>query len=150
MAKITDKKSIMHKRAPDYPGALGQALGSNQGSQDIKQVPGLAGAVVPDGFKHYPKCDCYMPPSHYPRPTLELAELEMLSEREAREELLRSSQLICQQRIFFRIKELLMQTKYQDQINLLKKQLNSNSTLWDQLAEAEKRERVLKQELLYT
>jgi len=41
-------------------------------------------------------------------------------------------------------------TKYQNEINNLKKQLNSNGTLWEQLAESEKRERVMKQELLYT
>ena len=40
--------------------------------------------------------------------------------------------------------------KYQDQINLLKKQLNNNSYLWDQMAETEKREKILKQELLFT
>jgi len=28
--------------------------------------------------------------------------------------------------------------------------MNSNATIWEQLQEAEKRERVLKQELLYT
>ena len=40
--------------------------------------------------------------------------------------------------------------KYQDQINLLKKQLNNNSYLWDQMAESEKREKIFKQELLFT
>ncbi len=43
-----------------------------------------------------------------------------------------------------------MMKKYQDKINLLEKQLTNNSYLWDQLAESQKRERVLKQELLYT
>jgi len=43
-----------------------------------------------------------------------------------------------------------MMKKYQDKINLLEKQLTNNSHLWDQLAESQKRERVLKQELLYT
>ena len=33
---------------------------------------------------------------------------------------------------------------------MLKKGLNSNATIWEQLSESEKRERVLKQELLYT
>ena len=43
-----------------------------------------------------------------------------------------------------------MQQKYQNKINLMKKQLSNNSYLWDQMAEAEKREKVLKQELLFT
>lgn len=40
--------------------------------------------------------------------------------------------------------------KYQKEINKLKTQLNSNASLWHQLAESEKRELVLKQELLLT
>jgi hypothetical protein len=91
----------------------------------------MLGAVVPHGFKHYPTCSCYQPNPNYPRPTLELAEMEMLSEREAREELLKMGQLLRMQRVLYRTKEMLMKTKYQDQINLLKKQLTSNSTLWD-------------------
>ena len=43
-----------------------------------------------------------------------------------------------------------MKTKYQDQINKMKRDMNSNATIWEQLQEAEKRERVLKQELLFT
>jgi len=74
----------------------------------------------------------------------------MLTEREAREELVKCCNLINSQRVFYRIKELLMMTKYQNEINNLKKQLNSNGSLWEQLAESEKRERVMKQELLYT
>lgn len=68
----------------------------------------------------------------------------MLSEREAREELLRVSTLLNQQRIFNRIKEMHLRTKYQAEINMLKKHLNHNAKDWDQLAESEKRERVLK------
>ena len=33
---------------------------------------------------------------------------------------------------------------------MLKKQVSNNSYLWDQMAEAEKREKILKQELLFT
>ena len=68
----------------------------------------------------------------------------MLTEREAREELVKCCNLINSQRVFYRIKELLMMTKYQNEINNLKKQLNSNGSLWEQLAESEKRERVMK------
>ena len=45
------------------------------------------------------------------------------------------------------LKELMNQQKYDFQIDNLKQQLTSNSTLWEQLAEAEKREKILKQEL---
>ena len=45
---------------------------------------------------------------------------------------------------------MLMKQKYQNQINLMKKQLSNNSFLWDQMAESEKREKVLQQELVFT
>ena len=54
------------------------------------------------------------------------------------------------QRLFWRTKEMLMKQKYQDKINLMKKQLSNNSYLWDQMAESEKREKIIKQELLFT
>jgi multidrug efflux pump subunit AcrA (membrane-fusion protein) len=81
---------------------------------------------------------------------MELAGIDILTEREARDELARTSILVRKQRIVFRVKEMFMMKKYQDKINLLEKQLTNNSYLWDQLAESQKRERVLKQELLYT
>lgn len=34
-------------------------------------------------------------------------------------------------RVFWRTKQMFMTQKFQDQINLLKKQLNNNSYLWD-------------------
>ena len=40
--------------------------------------------------------------------------------------------------------------KYERDIFTLKKHLTSNSCLWEQLAEAEKREKVIKQELVFT
>ena len=45
---------------------------------------------------------------------------------------------------------MLAKQKYQNEINMLKKQVSNNSYLWDQMAEAEKREKILKQELLFT
>ena len=47
-------------------------------------------------------------------------------------------------------KQLLTQRKHDLQIENLKLQLTQNKSLWEQLAESEKRERVLKQELLRT
>ena len=54
------------------------------------------------------------------------------------------------QRLFWRTKEMLMKQTYQNKINLMKKQLSNNAYLWDQMAESEKRETILKQELLFT
>ena len=42
------------------------------------------------------------------------------------------------------MKEMLMKQKYQNKINLMKKQLTNNSYLWDQQAESEKREKILR------
>lgn len=40
--------------------------------------------------------------------------------------------------------------KMQEKINTMKRQLTENKSLWQQLAEAEKRESILKQELVFT
>ena len=45
---------------------------------------------------------------------------------------------------------MIQKQKFQNEINMLKKQVSNNSYLWDQMAEAEKREKILKQELLFT
>lgn len=50
---------------------------------------------------------------------MELAELEMLSEQEARSELARICNLIRKQRILYRTKEVCLMNKYQDEINVL-------------------------------
>jgi len=80
----------------------------------------LAGSVVPIGFKHYTYCMCYVPNPNYPRPTLELAELDMLSEHEARSELARMCILVQKQRLLYRTKEMCLMTKYQNKINMMK------------------------------
>lgn len=54
----------------------------------------LSGAIVPNGFKHYSNCSCYKPDDRFPKPTMELAELEMYSEAEARSELARLCTLV--------------------------------------------------------
>lgn len=81
---------------------------------------------------------------------MEMAKLEMLSEQEARLELAENIVAMQKMRVFWRTKQVFLTQKFQDQINILKKQLNNNSYLWDQMAEAEKREKILKQELLFT
>ena len=74
----------------------------------------------------------------------------MMSEQEARFELAQNIVAIQKLRVFYKTKETIQKQQFQDEINKLKKQLNNNSYLWDQLAEAEKREKILKKELLFT
>ena len=47
-------------------------------------------------------------------------------------------------RVYWETKEVLLVDKYEKEIFTLKKQQTSNACLWEQLAEAEKREKVLK------
>jgi len=76
-------------------------------------------------------------------------ELEYLrgSEKEAREEILMLQMYIRKQRMMQNLKWVLEKQKHEFKVDNLKMQLTSNSTLWEQLAEAEKREKILKQEL---
>ena len=62
---------------------------------------------------------------------MEHAELEMISEQEARFDLARACDTMRKQRLFWRTKEMLMKQKYQNKINLMKKQLSNNAYLWD-------------------
>lgn len=70
-----------------------------------------------------------------------------LNEREAREEIVKLQELIRKQRLMYRMKEVLIKQQYEYKIDNLKQQLTSNACLWEQLAESEKRENILKQEL---
>ena len=54
------------------------------------------------------------------------------------------------QRNFMRMKEFVLREKHEREIFNLKQQLTSNQCLWEQLAESEKRESIMKQELLFT
>jgi hypothetical protein len=114
-------------------------------------IGSLPGTLVPKGFTHYTHCSCYVPNANKSfHPTMEYAHLEMISEQEARFELAECIERMRKQRLFWRMKEMLTKEKYQNKINLMKKQQANNSYLWDQMAEAEKREKILKQELLFT
>ena len=53
-------------------------------------------------------------------------------------------------RIFWHIKNVTTIDKYQRELFTMKKAMTSNACLWEQLAEAEKREKILKQELVFT
>ena len=69
------------------------------------------------------------------------------SESEARQEVIDLQQFIKKSRTLQRLKEAVKQQKHDYQVDNLRQQLSSNSILWEQLAEAEKREKILKQEL---
>ena len=76
-------------------------------------------------------------------------EMERLkeSESEARYEVLKLENWIRQSRMLQKLKEAVQKQKHDYKIDNLKQQLSSNAVLWEQLAEAEKREKILKQEL---
>ena len=73
-----------------------------------------------------------------------MEEIDNMTEIEARQELAEMWTEMRRLRIFWKAKEVLTKDKYERQIFVLKKQLTSNAALWEQLAEAEKREKVLK------
>ena len=62
---------------------------------------------------------------------MELAELDMLSEQEARNELSRMCIILRRQRLLYRTKEMCLMTKYQNRINILENQQHSNTALWE-------------------
>ena len=76
-------------------------------------------------------------------------EMERLkeSEYEARMEVLKLENYIRMSRMLQRMKTTVMKQEHDYKIDNLKQQLSSNAVLWEQLAEAEKREKILKQEL---
>jgi len=79
-----------------------------------------------------------------------LDEINNMTEIEARQELSEMWKEMRTLRMFWKTKEVLKTEKYEREIFILKKQLTSNACLWEQLAESEKREKVLKQELVFT
>ena len=68
----------------------------------------------------------------------------------AREEIVQLHRALRNQKNFMRMKEIMMKEKHEREIFNLKQQLTSNQCLWEQLAESEKREQVMRQELFFT
>jgi hypothetical protein len=68
----------------------------------------------------------------------------------AREEILQLHRALRNQKNFMRMKEIMMKEKHEREIFNLKQQLTSNQCLWEQLAESEKREAIMRQELFFT
>jgi len=79
-----------------------------------------------------------------------LQDIYQMDEAEAREELA----LLCDRTrlmfVFWKVKEITMKQRYENRLLDLNQKLSSNSMLWEQLAEAEKRETILRQELVLT
>lgn len=69
------------------------------------------------------------------------------NEKEARDEVQQLYDVITKQRMLFKFKELLAAQRHEYKLDNLRQQLTSNTTLWEQLAEGEKREKILKQEI---
>lgn len=73
-----------------------------------------------------------------------LQDIYAMSEAEARAELA----LLCDRTrllfVFWKVKEVVMKQKYENKLYLLNQKVSSNSMLWEQLAEAEKRENILR------
>ena len=68
-------------------------------------------------------------------------------EREARAEVVALQDFIRKSRTLQRLREAVKTQQMEYKVDNLKQQLSSNAVLWEQLAEAEKREKILKQEL---
>jgi len=68
----------------------------------------------------------------------------------AREELVQLHRALRNQKNFMRMKEIMVKEKHEREIFNLKQQLTSNQCLWEQLAESEKREAIMRQELFFT
>ena len=52
-------------------------------------------------------------------------------------------------RLMLKVREIAICENYEKKIENIKTQLNSNAALWDSIAESEKREGILKQELVF-
>ena len=97
-----------------FPGTT-QSVGKMMADGSIsltRDVGTLPGTLVPPGFEHNSHCICFKPDPNKPNPTMKYAELEMLSEKQAKLELAERIELMRKQRLFWRMKEMLMKEKY--------------------------------------
>ena len=72
------------------------------------------------------------------------------AQADAIKELADLSELMRKNENDLKLENVQIREKMEAKINTLKRQLTENKSLWQQLAEAETRENILKQELLYT
>jgi hypothetical protein len=93
-AKNTDRDAAIHKSVRMYNATGLVPNQANEKNSHAFPSNFTSGAVVPDGFEHYSFCTCYKVNPDHPQPTLELANAEMLTEREARRELQRMCTLL--------------------------------------------------------
>ncbi|TNV74776.1 hypothetical protein FGO68_gene17549 [Halteria grandinella] len=69
------------------------------------------------------------------------------SEKKAHQSILQLQDLIRKQRVLSHFKEVLLRQKYEHELDNLRAQLNNNTQLWQQLAESQKREQIIKGDL---
>jgi hypothetical protein len=74
---------------------------------------------------------------------------EQWEETEVYEELMNLEDKYRKMRIFTNLKQMTMKERYERDIFNLTEELTSNAALWDELAETEKREQLIKEELLH-
>lgn len=74
----------------------------------------------------------------------QLQELKALDEAEARLEVSRYTERMRLMYLFWKVKEVTLKQRYENQIYALNQKVSSNSMLWEQLAESEKREAILR------
>ena len=70
-----------------------------------------------------------------------------ISEANAIKQLSELSELIRKKEDDLKLQNIQIREKMQEKIDIMRKQLTENKSLWQQLAEAEKRENILKQEM---
>ena len=140
---VTQEKDYItkeiNKRAEDYKNKEISPFHANMAKSKQLSFNLNAGKNLNENFKNLIVGD-----SEYVEEILNLTELE------ARQELCDMWKEMRTLRIFWKTREMITKDKYEREIFVLKKQLTSNACLWEQLAEAEKREKVLKQELVFT
>lgn len=73
-----------------------------------------------------------------------------MDEAEARLEVASYTERMRLMYLFWKVKEVTLKQRYENQIYALNQKVSSNSMLWEQLAESEKREAILRQELVMT
>lgn len=70
-----------------------------------------------------------------------------LNEKDAREQVVRLQDMTRRQRLLHKMREVVANERHERKIDHLKQQLTENSCLWDQLAESENREKILRREI---
>ena len=145
MMKKAIGTSAQDEKDPEEGGPGGKGFGKEDKTegQRKREMLDKYGHLLKKGEVKSDSKDQY----HYNEAIFEEMDRLKQSEKEAREEVLTLQKYMTQTRMLQRLKEAVQKQKHDFKIDNLKQQLTSNSVLWEQLAESEKREKILKQEL---